>query len=150
MCSILGILELQTDPGELRRLALDLSRRQRHRGPDWSGIFANDQAILAHERLAIVDVDNGAQPLQSADGRLVLAVNGEIYNHRELRDQLQACISALGERQRDAFVLRELDGLSHRDVATVLGTSDMNVRKLVQRARASLRACLVDAGVRDA
>ena len=121
MCSILGILELQTDPGELRRLALDLSRRQRHRGPDWSGIFANDQAILAHERLAIVDVDNGAQPLQSADGRLVLAVNGEIYNHRELRDRLSQpyefqtasdceVILAL-YREKGADFLEELNGI---------------------------------------
>ena len=89
MCSILGILELQTDPAELRQLALELSRRQRHRGPDWSGIVANDMMILAHERLSIVDVEHGAQPLRSADGRLVLAVNGEIYNHRELREQLR-------------------------------------------------------------
>ena len=84
MCSILGILDLKTDPQALRKRALDLSRRQRHRGPDWSGIFADDRAILAHERLSIVDVEHGAQPLVSPDGQVVLAVNGEIYNHREL------------------------------------------------------------------
>jgi asparagine synthase (glutamine-hydrolysing) len=69
-------------------LALALSARQRHRGPDWSGVYADDHAVLAHERLAIVDPESGAQPLRSADGRLALAVNGEIYNHRELQAAL--------------------------------------------------------------
>ena len=85
MCSILGILELKSDPGPLRELALQMSRRQRHRGPDWSGIYATDRAILAHERLAIVDFDNGAQPLYSPERRRILSVNGEIYNHRQIR-----------------------------------------------------------------
>ncbi|MGH8154823.1 MAG: asparagine synthase B [Rhodanobacteraceae bacterium] len=69
----------------MRRQALELSRRQRHRGPDWSGVFMDAGAILVHERLAIVDPDSGAQPIRSRDGQLALAVNGEIYNHRELR-----------------------------------------------------------------
>jgi asparagine synthase (glutamine-hydrolysing) len=69
----------------LRRQALELSQRQRHRGPDWSGVFVDAGVILVHERLAIVDPASGAQPLRSRDGRLALAVNGEIYNHRELR-----------------------------------------------------------------
>ncbi len=85
MCSILGVLELKSDPATIRPIALELSRRQRHRGPDWSGIYADDGAILAHERLSIVGVDTGAQPLRSNDGALALAVNGEIYNHRELK-----------------------------------------------------------------
>lgn len=85
MCSILGILEIKTDPTALRELALKLSKLQRHRGPDWSGIYASHRAILAHERLSIVDVENGAQPLKSPDGNQFLAVNGEIYNHRDLR-----------------------------------------------------------------
>ena len=85
MCSILGILDLQSDPELLRRRALEMSRCMRHRGPDWSGIYAHDEAILAHERLAIVDLTHGAQPLYSPDGQIALAVNGEIYNHRELR-----------------------------------------------------------------
>ena len=88
MCSILGIFELADDPGSVRRLALELSRRQRHRGPDWSGVYADERAVLAHERLAIVDVEGGAQPILSADGSLALAVNGEIYNHRELEAAL--------------------------------------------------------------
>ena len=90
MCSILGILDLRSDPAALRAQALALSRLQRHRGPDWSGIHADEGAILAHERLAIVGVDSGAQPLKSADGLQVLAVNGEIYNHRALEQALPA------------------------------------------------------------
>jgi len=91
MCSIFGIFGLQ--PGDdlqaLRRESLDLSQRQRHRGPDWSGVYLDEGAILVHERLAIVDPAGGSQPLLSDDGRLALAVNGEIYNHRELRAQLR-------------------------------------------------------------
>jgi asparagine synthase (glutamine-hydrolysing) len=90
MCSILGILDLRSDPVALRAQALDLSRRMRHRGPDWSGVYANNRAILVHERLAIVGVDSGAQPLLSPDGTQALAVNGEIYNHRELRAATEA------------------------------------------------------------
>ncbi|MHB0970729.1 MAG: asparagine synthase B [Thermoanaerobaculia bacterium] len=85
MCSILGILEISGDATKLRATALRLSRLQRHRGPDWSGIAVCDRAILAHERLAIVDVMHGAQPLTNAERTHFLAVNGEIYNHRELR-----------------------------------------------------------------
>ncbi|MHC9084495.1 asparagine synthase B [Luteimonas sp. RIT-PG2_3] len=92
MCSILGIFGLQAgdDIAVLRRQALEHSQRQRHRGPDWSGVYADDGAILVHERLAIVDPAGGSQPLKSDDGELVLAVNGEIYNHRELKAELSA------------------------------------------------------------
>jgi asparagine synthase (glutamine-hydrolysing) len=92
MCSILGIFGLQAgdDLHALRRRALELSQRQRHRGPDWSGVHVDDGAILVHERLAIVDPAGGSQPLRSGDGRLVLAVNGEIYNHRDLEKGLAA------------------------------------------------------------
>lgn len=89
MCSILALLDLQGDPEEMRRRALRLSRLQRHRGPDWSGVWASERAVLAHERLAIVDVLHGAQPLLNDAGTHVLAVNGEIYNHRELRAALR-------------------------------------------------------------
>ncbi|MDE1894749.1 MAG: asparagine synthase B, partial [Xanthomonadaceae bacterium] len=89
MCSIFGIFDLQ--PGDdltvLRRQALELSQRQRHRGPDWSGVFVDAGAILVHERLAIVDPASGSQPLRSRGGGLALAVNGEIYNHRDLRSR---------------------------------------------------------------
>jgi len=88
MCSIFGVLDLKSDPVELRQKALELSRLMRHRGPDWSGVYASDKAILAHERLSIVDVNNGAQPLYNAAHTHVLAVNGEIYNHQALRQQL--------------------------------------------------------------
>ncbi len=89
MCAILGILELKSDPAKLRETALALSKRQRHRGPDWSGIFSSERAILAHERLAIVDIEHGAQPLYGPDRGTVLAVNGEIYNHQHLERRLQ-------------------------------------------------------------
>jgi len=87
MCSIFGMFDLQPgdDLAALRQQALELSQRQRHRGPDWSGVFVDAGVILVHERLAIVDPASGAQPLRSRDGSLALAVNGEIYNHRELR-----------------------------------------------------------------
>jgi len=87
MCSILGMFDLQPgdDLAALRRQALELSQRQRHRGPDWSGVFVDAGVILVHERLAIVDPASGSQPLRSRDETLALAVNGEIYNHRELR-----------------------------------------------------------------
>ncbi|MGN7916319.1 asparagine synthase B [Lysobacter sp. 22409] len=90
MCSILGLFDLRSgaDLRPLRPLALSLSARQRHRGPDWSGVSVEPRAILVHERLAIVDPTGGSQPLRSSDGELALAVNGEIYNHRELEQQL--------------------------------------------------------------
>lgn len=88
MCGILGIFDLKRPAEDLRPQALQMSRRQRHRGPDWSGIFVTPNAILVHERLAIVDPTSGKQPLFSSDGVLALAVNGEIYNHRELRKNL--------------------------------------------------------------
>lgn len=88
MCGIFGILDIKTDVTELRTKALELSKLLRHRGPDWSGIWNNNNAILCHERLAIVDVDTGAQPLISQNNHNALAVNGEIYNHKELEQQL--------------------------------------------------------------
>lgn len=87
MCGIIGAFDLKGRSPELRTRVLKMSKKIRHRGPDWSGIFSNDNAILSHERLAIVDPKSGNQPLYSTDGKLVLAVNGEIYNHQELRTQ---------------------------------------------------------------
>jgi len=89
MCGIFGILDIKTDVAALRSQALDLSKLLRHRGPDWSGIWNNSHTILCHERLAIVDVDTGAQPLISPDQKKILAVNGEIYNHKALAQQLK-------------------------------------------------------------
>ena len=88
MCSIFAVLNINGDLQALRQLALKQSRLMRHRGPDWSGIHTCKGAVLAHERLAIVDVNTGAQPLFSPDGKQSLAVNGEIYNHKTLRANL--------------------------------------------------------------
>ncbi|WP_435247536.1 asparagine synthase B [Vibrio sp. nBUS_14] len=85
MCSVFGILDIKSDAAALRPIALEMSKKLRHRGPDWSGIYAGEKAILAHERLAIVGLNSGAQPLYSQDKKHILAVNGEIYNHKELR-----------------------------------------------------------------
>ena len=92
MCSILSVIDLApgADLAALRPLALSLSALQRHRGPDWSGVYQHPNALLVHERLAIVDPAGGSQPLLSKDQTLALAVNGEIYNHRPLRDALAA------------------------------------------------------------
>jgi len=85
MCGIVCAFDIELSATDLRPQILNMSKKVRHRGPDWSGIFSNDKAILAHERLAIVDPQSGRQPLLSKDGNLVLSVNGEIYNHREIR-----------------------------------------------------------------
>jgi asparagine synthase (glutamine-hydrolysing) len=88
MCGILGILDIKTDKVKLRKQALGQSKLQRHRGPDWSGVYVGKNAILAHERLAIVGVDSGAQPLLNAARTHALAVNGEIYNHADLEETI--------------------------------------------------------------
>jgi asparagine synthase (glutamine-hydrolysing) len=88
MCGIVGVFDLKVESQKLRPQVLKMSKRLRHRGPDWSGIYCGEKAVLAHERLSIVDVQSGKQPLYSKDGKLVLAVNGEIYNHQELREKL--------------------------------------------------------------
>jgi asparagine synthase (glutamine-hydrolysing) len=87
MCSIFGVLDIRQDLKTVRKMALRQSRLLRHRGPDWSGIYSAENAVLAHERLSIVDVNTGAQPLLSESGRQALAVNGEIYNHQDIRDR---------------------------------------------------------------
>ena len=85
MCGIAAILGISEPTPQLRQQALLMSKKIRHRGPDWSGIYTGGSAILAHERLSIVDPESGRQPLFSPDGKQVLAVNGEIYNHQDLR-----------------------------------------------------------------
>jgi asparagine synthase (glutamine-hydrolysing) len=89
MCGIIGVFDLKQPYDELRPGVLVMSKKIRHRGPDWSGIYCDKKAILAHERLAIVDPVSGAQPLMSEDGNLILTVNGEIYNHLDLRKKLK-------------------------------------------------------------
>lgn len=85
MCGIVGILNVKSQTHELRTKALRMSQKIRHRGPDWSGIYSGGSAILAHERLSIVDPESGGQPLYAPDRQQVLAVNGEIYNHQDIR-----------------------------------------------------------------
>jgi asparagine synthase (glutamine-hydrolysing) len=124
MCAVLGIFGMRpgSDPLALRREALERSQRMRHRGPDWSGVHVEEGAVLVHERLAIVDVEGGAQPLRSADGELTLAVNGEIYNHAELRRALNddyryltgsdcEVINALYRSDRTGAFLPKLNGI---------------------------------------
>ena len=90
MCGIFSIFHLQSSSRKCRKIALECARKLRHRGPDWSGIFADEHAVLAHERLAIVDLLHGEQPLRDVNEEIILAVNGEIYNHRELREEFAA------------------------------------------------------------
>lgn len=121
MCGIIGVFELKKPADELRGQAIRMSRKQRHRGPDWSGTFTSDSAILVHERLSIVDPASGKQPLLSADGKLALAVNGEIYNHRHLRKNLAQQYDFLTEsdceiilalyREKGIDFLEDLNGI---------------------------------------
>ena len=89
MCGIVCAFDLKQKADELRPQILEMAKTIRHRGPDWSGIYSDEKAILAHERLAIVDPASGKQPLISDDKKLILAANGEIYNHRELKKQFK-------------------------------------------------------------
>ena len=121
MCGIVCAFELKQSSEELRTQVLGMSKSIRHRGPDWSGIFSNDKAVMAHERLAIVDPTSGKQPLLSSDGRYILAANGEIYNHKELRAQFEdtydfqtasdcEIILALYEKKGPSFI-DEMNGI---------------------------------------
>lgn len=121
MCGIVSIFNIHEQTPELRQKVLQMSGKIRHRGPDWSGIYCGGTAILAHERLAIVDPESGRQPLFSPDKKQVLAVNGEIYNHREIRSRYKdkyqfqtgsdcEVILALYRERGDKF-LDELDGI---------------------------------------
>jgi asparagine synthase (glutamine-hydrolysing) len=87
MCGIVGIFDIEGGAERLRQRALVQSGKIRHRGPDWSGIYVGKTAVLAHERLSIVDPKSGSQPLKTKEGDVILAVNGEIYNHRKIREK---------------------------------------------------------------
>ena len=89
MCGFVTIFDIQDQLEKYRNTALKMSTKIRHRGPDWSGVYANGSCVMAHERLAIVDPLSGGQPLYSEDGRQVLAVNGEIYNHQLIRNSFE-------------------------------------------------------------
>ncbi|MBM3412007.1 MAG: asparagine synthase B [Bacteroidetes bacterium] len=121
MCGIVCAFELKQSSEILRPQLLSMSKTLRHRGPDWNGIFDHPKAVMAHERLAIVDPSSGKQPLLSADGKLVLAANGEIYNHQSIRKRFEGkypfktgsdceVILALYDQQGPAF-LEELNGI---------------------------------------
>jgi asparagine synthase (glutamine-hydrolysing) len=86
MCGIVGVFDLKVEAQSLRQQVLEQSKKLRHRGPDWSGIYCGEKALIAHERLSIVDPASGGQPLYSKDKKHILGVNGEIYNHREIRE----------------------------------------------------------------
>ena len=88
MCEIVCAFDLKQNTETLRPQLLKMSKRLRHRGPDWSGIYSTENAIMGHERLSIVDPASGKQPLFSPNNKIILAANGEIYNHLELREQL--------------------------------------------------------------
>ena len=90
MCGIVCTFNLKKPEELLRSQLLDMSKRLRHRGPDCSGIFSCSNAIMTHERLSIVDPVSGKQPFVSKNGKLVLAVNGEIYNHRDIRKRYES------------------------------------------------------------
>lgn len=89
MCGIVCVFSLNSSVNELRPGILEMSKKLRHRGPDWSGVYSDDKVVFAHERLAIVDPKSGGQPLYSEDRELILAANGEIYNHQELRKEVE-------------------------------------------------------------
>ena len=89
MCGIVCAFNIKGDNELIRSKVLQMAQKVRHRGPDWSGVFSSEKAILAHERLAIVDPTSGKQPILSTDGQKIVAVNGEIYNHQDLRNQLK-------------------------------------------------------------
>ena len=111
MCGIVCAFDLKQPSDSLRSEILEMSKKIRHRGPDWSGIYSSDNAIMSHERLAIVDPKSGRQPLFSYDNKLVLAANGEIYNHKELRIFLEKKGIKFHTDHSDTEVL--LNGISH-------------------------------------
>jgi asparagine synthase (glutamine-hydrolysing) len=121
MCGIVGAFDIKKNTEPFRNQILKMAKTLRHRGPDWSGIYSGDKAILAHERLAIVDPLSGNQPLFSKDGKLALAVNGEIYNHKDIRKKFAGKYEFLTEsdcevilplyREYGADFLEELNGI---------------------------------------
>lgn len=148
MCGIVCAFDLKTSPQDLRLPVLEMSKKVRHRGPDWSGIYCGDKSVLAHERLSIVDPESGGQPLYSKDRKLILAVNGEIYNHREIRKRFDGSyefltrsdcevILALYREQKEKF-LDELNGIfafalyDEEDDAYLIARDHMGIIPLYQ------------------
>ena len=104
MCGIVCALNIKEKSSSLRSKILEMSKKLRHRGPDWNGIYSNENVILAHERLAIVDPKSGQQPIISNDGRYILSANGEIYNHKELRKKLKNSYKFLTESDCEILI----------------------------------------------
>lgn len=121
MCGFVGAFELTQDLGVMRSRILKMAKKIRHRGPDWSGIYSGTKAVLAHERLSIVGIDSGKQPLYSKDGTLILAVNGEIYNHQYIRNSFKDSYEFLSNsdcevilplyKQKGADLFEDLNGI---------------------------------------
>lgn len=109
MCGIVGVFDIKEDQTVLRKQVLKMAKKIRHRGPDWSGIYCDNHVVLAHERLAIVDPKSGSQPLISQDGNIILAVNGEIYNHKELREALSSEFSFQTESDCEVLIALYLE-----------------------------------------
>jgi len=133
MCGILAILDIKGNSDALRKKALTLAKRLRHRGPDWSGIYSDANGILLHERLSIVDVEHGAQPLIDRLTGRVLSVNGEIYNHEELRKELK----------------RQHDYQTASDCEPILYLYDEFGPELVKRMNGIFAFVLYDPATRD-
>ena len=139
MCGIAAIFNIMQQTPELRQKALRMSQKIRHRGPDWSGIYCGGSAILAHERLSIVDPESGGQPLYSPDMKVVLAVNGEIYNHQDIRRDFAGkyafqtgsdceVILALYQEMRESSAFRS--ALARKDEVAVSGAVRNMLEKL--------------------
>lgn len=121
MCGIVCVFDIKQPADVLRTQLLGMSKKLRHRGPDWSGLYSCDSAILAHERLSIVDPSSGGQPLLSKDKNLILSVNGEIYNHMEIRRRIGDKYEFLTQsdcevilalyREKGADFLEEMNGI---------------------------------------
>lgn len=121
MCGIVAIFNVKEASEKMRTQAINMAKKVRHRGPDWSGIYCGEKTILAHERLAIVDPQSGGQPLYTEDRKVVLAVNGEIYNHDEIRARYEGKYNFLTKsdcevilalyRDKGPDFLEELNGI---------------------------------------
>ncbi len=132
MCGIVSIFNIKQQTHELRDKALRMSQKIRHRGPDWSGIYCGGSAILAHERLSIVDPESGGQPLFSPDRKQVLAVNGEIYNHQEIRrryagrydfqtgSDCEVILALYNSLSPDPSPVREGSSVTHEQICSML------------------------------
>lgn len=149
MCGIAAIFNIMQQTPELRQKALRMSQKIRHRGPDWSGIYCGGSAILAHERLSIVDPESGGQPLYSPDMKVVLAVNGEIYNHQDIRRDFAGkyafqtgsdceVILALYQEMRESSAFRS--ALARKDEVAVSGA----VRKMLEKLSGIFAFALYD------